>query len=172
MLWAPALAVAATLALHLGRVRRDFADLLALSLTFTLVFFLCRAWLSESNVVLALAPALILGALGRIDRRLFTALWAIALAFTVANASPLFLLWAVSPGFTEHALAVARGHADVTIADTRRPGGRLADRRVVDRGRVPAAAACRRSRGGGAQFRRSAGPAGAGIAGPARGALP
>ncbi len=115
MLWAPALAVAAAVALSTGRVRRDFADLLTLSLTFTLVFFLCRAWLSESNVILALAPALILGALGRIDHRLFTALWATALAFTVANAAPVFLLWAAFPGATEHTLAAVRSHPEVTI---------------------------------------------------------
>jgi len=114
LLWAPALVIAAGVALSAGRVRRDFAGLLTLSLTLTLVFFLCRAWLSESNVVLALAPALILGALDRIDRRLFTALWAVALAFTVANASPVFLLWAVSPG-AEHALAVVRSHSEVTL---------------------------------------------------------
>jgi dolichyl-phosphate-mannose-protein mannosyltransferase len=115
VLWAPALAVAAAVALSTGRVRRDFAGLLALSLTFTLVFFLCRAWLSESNVVLALAPALILGALGRIDRRLFTALWAVALAYAVANASPVLLLWTASPDVTEQIMAVVRSHPEVTL---------------------------------------------------------
>jgi dolichyl-phosphate-mannose-protein mannosyltransferase len=116
VLWAPALAVAVVVALRTRRVQRDFPDLLALGLALTLVFFLCRAWLSESNVVLALAPALVLGALGRIDRRLFTALWAIALAFTVANASPVLLLWTASPGAVEAALAVARSHPEVTLA--------------------------------------------------------
>jgi hypothetical protein len=116
VLWAPALAVAAGVALSPGRGRRDVSDLFALSLTFTLVFFLCRAWLSESNVVLVLAPALILGALGRIDRRLFTTLWTVALAYAVANASPVFLLWTASPGVTEQVMAVVRSHPEVTLA--------------------------------------------------------
>jgi hypothetical protein len=112
MLWLPAVLAVALLA---GRGHRDLGGLLTLSLTFTLVFFLCRAWLSESNAVLVLAPVLILGALGRTDRRLFTALWAIALAFTVANASPVLLLWTVSPGLTEAALRFVRSHAEVTL---------------------------------------------------------
>ena len=173
VVWAPALFVAAAVALSMGRVRRDFADLLALSLTFTLVFFLCRAWLSESNVILALAPALILGALGRIDRRLFTALWAIALAFTVANASPVFLLWAASPGAVEHAMAVVRSHPEVTLAVRAvlvvawQVAGWWTVVACLRRPRtVPAAAPATAGRPG------ATGPAGAGAAGPAREALP
>jgi dolichyl-phosphate-mannose-protein mannosyltransferase len=113
MLWAPALLVA------VAAVRwrpRDVGDLLALSAGLALVFFLCRAWLSESNVVLVLAPVLILAALGRVDRRLFTALWVIAFAFTVANASPVQLLWVAFPAATEQTLAFVRSHSEVTLA--------------------------------------------------------
>jgi dolichyl-phosphate-mannose-protein mannosyltransferase len=167
VLWAPALAVAVVVALRAGRARHDFSGLLTLSLSFTLIFFLCRAWLSESNVVLALAPALVLGALGRIDRRFFTALWAVALAFTVANASPLFLLWVASPGVTEHAMAVVRGHSDVTIAIR---AALVVAWQVA--GWWTVVACLRRPRAAAAEAAAPAGAVGAGVAGPASEALP
>ena len=49
-------------------------------------------------MVVVLAPVLVLVALGRLDRRLFTALWIVPLAFIAANASPVQLLWQLFPG--------------------------------------------------------------------------
>ena len=66
-------------------------------------------------MVLVLAPVAILAALGRIDRRLFTALWAVTLAFAVANASPVQLLWLFSPDATVAAMTSVRAHPDVTL---------------------------------------------------------
>ena len=86
------------------------------ALAFTLVFFLSRAWLAEPNVVLVLAPVLVLAALGRVDRRLFTALWAIPLVFTVINASPVQLLWVAAPGAMARSLAWWASYGDVTLA--------------------------------------------------------
>jgi hypothetical protein len=113
LLWVPALLVAVLLS------RRDdhgLPGLLALATGLTLVFFLTRTWLSEPNVIVVLAPVLLLGLLGRIDRRLFTLLWAIPLAFTVVNVSPLQLLWVVAPGSMHEALAATAGrYADLLL---------------------------------------------------------
>ncbi len=100
LLWIPALVVAAVLA---RRGARDVPGLLMLTVAFTLVFFLARTWLAETNVILLLAPALVLVVLGHLDRRLYTALWVLPLASTLLYLWPLKLLWAVAPG------VVARG---------------------------------------------------------------
>ncbi len=113
LLWAPALLVAALVAR--GRSRGP-AGLLAVAAALTLVFFLFRTWLAEPNVIVVLAPVLVLAALGRLDRRLFTALWIVPLAFIAADASPLRLLWRLSPGAVDEALAFAAAHGDVTTA--------------------------------------------------------
>jgi hypothetical protein len=110
--WVPAVAVAAVLA---RRIPRDPSGLLAAAAGLSLVFFLCRTWLSEPNVILVLAPVLVLAALGRVDRRLFTALWAVTLAFAVANGSPAQLLWLVAPHTTEAVLAAVRANPDITL---------------------------------------------------------
>jgi hypothetical protein len=113
MLWVPALLAAVLVA------RRDDhgpAGLLALATGLTLVFFLTRTWLSEPNVVVVLAPALLLVALGRLDRRLFTLLWAIPLAFTVVNLSPLHLLWVAAPGLMQEALQAVTRRGDLLPA--------------------------------------------------------
>jgi hypothetical protein len=112
ILWVPALLAAALVA---RRPPAGAAGLLALGTGLTLVFFLCRTWLSEPNVILVLAPVLVLSALGRVDRRLFTAIWAVTLAFAVSNASPVLLLWPLSPDATRAALAVLRGHPEATL---------------------------------------------------------
>lgn len=113
LLWVPALLVAMLLS------RRDddgLTGLLTLATGLTLVFFLTRTWLSEPNVVLLLAPVLLLGALGRLDRRLFTLLWAIPLAFTVVNVSPLQLLWVTAPGLMNEWLLAAARRGDLLLA--------------------------------------------------------
>jgi hypothetical protein len=113
LLWIPALLVAMLLP------RRDdlgLSGLLALATGLTLVFFLSRTWLSEPNVVVVLAPVLLLGVLGRLDRRLFTLLWAIPLAFTVVNVSPLQLLWVAAPGLMHEGLRASARAADLLLA--------------------------------------------------------
>ena len=102
--WVPAL-VAAVLLNRRGA--DDFTGLLSLGLALTLVFFLLRTWLSETNVVLVLAPALILATLGRLDRRLYAALWILPLALTVLYLWPVKLLWAVAPDAVERAASWA-----------------------------------------------------------------
>ena len=113
LLWAPALLVAALVAR--GRSRGP-TGLLAVSAALTLVFFLFRTWLAEPNVVVVLGPVLVLAALGRLDRRLFSALWIVPLAYIAANASPVQLLWQFAPGVVEQTMAWAMRHADVTVA--------------------------------------------------------
>ncbi len=113
LLWAPALLVAALVAR--GRSREP-AGLLAVGAALTLVFFLFRTWLAEPNVIVVLAPVLVLAALDRLDRRLFTALWVVPLAFVAADASPLRLLWRLFPAAADEALAFAGAHGDVTTA--------------------------------------------------------
>ena len=113
LLWIPALLVAALLAR--GRARGP-AGLLAVAVALTLVFFLFRTWLAEPNVLVVLAPVLVLAALGRLDRRLFTVLWLVPLLFIVANASPVQLLWQFAPGVVGQTSAFAARHADVTTA--------------------------------------------------------
>ena len=113
LLWAPALLVAVLLAR--GRARGP-AGLLAVGVALTLVFFLCRTWLAEPNVVVVLAPVLVLAAIGRLDRRLFMVLWIVPLAFIVANGSLVQLLWQFAPGVAGEVSAFAARHAEVTIA--------------------------------------------------------
>ena len=93
MLWVVALAAG----LVLWRRGESFEDLIRGSAALVLVFLLTRAWLAEPNVVLLLPLVLILASLGELDRRLLTALWLIPLAFAVANAAPLQLLWLTFP---------------------------------------------------------------------------
>lgn len=92
--WLPALAVVAVCA---RRGRRGITGLLALGLALTLVFFLTRPWLSETNLVLLLAPGLVLASLGRLDRRLYVAFWVLPLLMTLTYLWPVKLLWAVAP---------------------------------------------------------------------------
>ncbi len=67
-------------------------------------------------MIVVLAPVLVLAALGRLDRRLFTVLWIVPLAFIAANASPVQLLWQFAPGVVEQTMAWAARHAAVTVA--------------------------------------------------------
>jgi hypothetical protein len=113
LLWVPALLVATLLAR--GRARGP-AGLLAVAVALTLVFFLVRTWLAESNVLVLLAPVLVLVALGRLDRRLFLVLWLVPLLFVVANASPVQLLWQFAPGVVAQVSAFAARHTEVTVA--------------------------------------------------------
>lgn len=108
MLWVVALVAG----LVLWRRGEGFDDLVRGGAALTLIFLLTRAWLAEPNVVLVLPLVLVLAALGELDRRLVTALWLIPLAFAVANASPLQLLWLTFPDAWRASLgALADYHA-------------------------------------------------------------
>jgi hypothetical protein len=109
LVWLPALAVGVVLA---GRGRRDVARLLALGLGLTLIFFLTRPWLSETNAVLLVAPGLVLAAIGRLDRRLYTALWVLPFLMTLTYLWPVKLLWAVAPATVADAAFWAEGPGD------------------------------------------------------------
>ena len=113
LVWVPALAVVAAIGLRHGVA--DVPDLLRKSAALVLVFFLARTWLAEPNVVLVLALVLVLAALGDLDWRFFTGIWAIALAFTVLNASPLQLLFVSFPHAMETSLAFVGRYGDATL---------------------------------------------------------
>ena len=110
--WIPALLVA-VVALRHGVGELD--DLVRKSAALVLVFYLTRTWLAEPNVVLLLPLVLILTSLGELDRRAFTAIWLIPLAFTLFNASPLQLLFVTWPGAMATSLAVVARYGDVTL---------------------------------------------------------
>ena len=111
--WIPALALATAIGLRHGVA--DGTDLFRKSAALVLVFFLTRTWLAEPNVALVLALVLILTALGDLDPRWFTAVWVIALVFTVFNASPLQLLFVAFPKTMETSLAFAGRYSDATL---------------------------------------------------------
>jgi hypothetical protein len=102
--WLPALLVALAV---WRRAPRDATGLLALGVALTLVFFLLRTWLAETNIVLVLAPALVLVALRRLDGRLYTSLWLLPLTMTLLRLWPAKLLWAVAPQAVERVTAWA-----------------------------------------------------------------
>jgi hypothetical protein len=112
LLWLPALALAVLLA---GRGDGGFEDLLAKGTAFVLVVFLTRSWLAEPDVVLILPLALVLTALGILERRVLTALWVVPLLFTVFNASPLQLLWVTWPNASMRLLDDAGRYASLTL---------------------------------------------------------
>lgn len=114
LLWIPVVTVAAVLVLRRGVA--DFGDLAARSAALVLAFMLARTWVAEPNAALLVPLVLVPVALGRVDRRLFTAAWAVPLAFAVADLAPLQLLWAAFPGAMDRALAAAGRLRDVTLA--------------------------------------------------------
>lgn len=88
-----------------SRIHR-FIDLLKVSLTFVLVFFLSRAWLSEPNILLVLPMVIILVALNEIKSQYLAAIWVITLTFTIFNASPPQLFFPSFPGLMNELLSV------------------------------------------------------------------
>ena len=116
MVWVVALAAG----LVLWRRGDGFDDLVRGSAALVLVFLLARAWLAEPNVVLVLPlVVLILASLGELDRRSLAALWLIPLAFAIANASPLQLLWLAFPDAWRASLAaLADYHAPLLVLRT------------------------------------------------------
>ena len=107
--------VALAAGLALWRRGEGFDDLVRGSAALTLVFLLTRAWLTEPNVILVLPLVLILASLGELDRRLLTALWLIPLAFAVADASPLQLLWLTFPDAWRASVAAMGAQHDALL---------------------------------------------------------
>ena len=140
-----------------------------------LVFFLTRTWLSEPNVV----PAAAAGADPHLARPAgppgcSRPSGSLPLLFTVFNASPLHLLWLPRPAPCSARWPVREARRR-DAARPRRAGRGLADRRLVDRRHLPAAAGRRRSpgrrrlaRGGGRHVASAASPGGAHAASRAR----
>lgn len=104
LVWIVALAVGI---LALKRGDGELADLLRMSLAFTLIVLLTRTWLAETNVVLVLPMAVVLTSMGALDRRALAALWLLPLLFTLFNTSPLHLLWLAFPDAMEQTLPFA-----------------------------------------------------------------
>jgi hypothetical protein len=94
-LWLPALGIA-TYTLKAGI--KGFDDLLKKSVALILVFYLCRAWLSETNINLILPLVLILVSLNALDRRALAALWILPLIFSFFNTSLAQLFFPSLPG--------------------------------------------------------------------------
>lgn len=103
-LWVPALAVA-TYALRPGI--QGFKDLLKKSVALILVFYLFRAWVSETNLNLILPMVLILTSMGELDRRLFAAFWGVPLIFSFLNTSIAQLFFPGFPGLMDQFLKFA-----------------------------------------------------------------
>ena len=112
LVWMAALAVG-VVALRHGD--GGFEDLLQKGVALTLIVFLTRTWLAETNVVLVVPLVLILTSMGTLDRRALTAVWALPLVFTVFNASPLQLLWVAFPASMQTALDWIARYGDLTL---------------------------------------------------------
>jgi hypothetical protein len=100
-LWVPALAIA-TYTLKSGI--RGFEDLLKKSVALILVFYLCRAWVSETNLNLILPMVLILVSLNALDRRALEAIWVLPLIFSFINTSLAQLFFPSMPGIMDQLL--------------------------------------------------------------------
>jgi Gpi18-like mannosyltransferase len=97
-LWLPALGLAAY-ALKPGI--RGFKELLKKSTALILVFYLCRAWLSETNINLILPLVLILVSMHALDRRTLLAIWVLPLIFSFFNTSLAQLFFPSIPGLMD-----------------------------------------------------------------------
>ena len=102
--WVPALGIA-TYALKSGI--NGFNDLLKKSLALILVFFLCRAWLSEPNIILILPLVLILTCLDEIDPFSLAAVWILPLVFGLLNTSIAQLFFPSMPATMDFLLKLA-----------------------------------------------------------------
>jgi hypothetical protein len=92
-----------------------FDELLMMATGLTLLVFLTRTWVAEPNVALVIPLVALLSATGALDRRALTAVWALPLAFTVFNASPLQLLWVSAPGLMTRLLADVGRYSQATL---------------------------------------------------------
>jgi Gpi18-like mannosyltransferase len=97
-IWVPALGLA-TYALKPGI--KGLQDLLKKSVALILVFYLCRAWLSETNINLILPLVLILSSINVLDRLSLAAVWILPLLFSFFNTSLAQLFFPSMPGLME-----------------------------------------------------------------------
>jgi Gpi18-like mannosyltransferase len=103
-LWVPALGIAA----YASKQRiHDLKDLLKKSVALVLVFYLCRAWLSETNLNLILPMVLILTSIHELDRRALLAIWVLPLIFSFFNTSVAQLFFPSMPGLMDAMLKTA-----------------------------------------------------------------
>jgi hypothetical protein len=97
-LWVPALGLA-TLALRPGI--KDLEDLLRKSAAFLLVFLLCRAWVSDTNINLILPFVVILTSLNQLNRFCLPAVWVLPLVYSFFSTSIAQLFFPSLPGFMD-----------------------------------------------------------------------
>jgi hypothetical protein len=90
LLWVPALGVAAIILKPGGE---GLLPLLRNSTALIMVFFVCRAWLSEPNILLVLPLILMLTSLSQLDGRALTAIWVLPLVFSFFNTSMFQVLF-------------------------------------------------------------------------------
>jgi len=102
--WVPALGVAAW-ALKPGIT--GFNDLLKKSVALILVFYLCRAWLSEPNVILVLPLVLILTYMNKLQPLSLVAIWVLPLIFSIFNTSIFQLFFPSMPAIMDGLLKLA-----------------------------------------------------------------
>jgi hypothetical protein len=103
-LWVPAMGIATFASKQ--RIR-ELKDLLKKSVALVLVFFLCRAWVSETNLNLILPMVLILTSIQELDRRALMAIWVLPLIFSFFNTSIAQLFFPSMPGLMDAMLKVA-----------------------------------------------------------------
>lgn len=102
-LWVPALGLA-TYALKPGI--KGLKDLLKKSVALILVFYLCRAWTSETNINLILPLVLILTSINELDRLSLVAVWVLPLLFSFFNTSITQLFFPSLPGLMDKLLSM------------------------------------------------------------------
>lgn len=103
-LWVPALGIA-TYALKPGI--NGLNGLLRKSVALMMVFFLCRAWLSETNINSILPLAVILVSINELDSLSLAALWVVPLIFSFFNTSIAQLLFPSLSGLMDRLLNLA-----------------------------------------------------------------
>ncbi len=103
-LWVPALGIA-TYLLRSGI--HGFKDLLRTSVVLMLVFYLCRTWLSEPNIILILPMVLILTSMNDLEPLSLGAVWVLPLIFGFFNTSIAQLLFPSMPGTMDGLLKLA-----------------------------------------------------------------
>jgi hypothetical protein len=98
-LWAPAVLLG-YYAVHRDKPR-SMEGLVEKALGLTLVFFLTRTWLSETNINLVLPLMLLVTRPGQMNFRNFNFAWLIPLAFMVVNTSIFQLFFLIYPNVNE-----------------------------------------------------------------------
>jgi len=111
--WVPALGIA-TYTLRPGI--NGFKDLLKKSVALILVFYLCRAWLSEPNIILILPMVLILTCMNELEPVLLAAIWVLPLVFSFFNTSIAQLLFPSMPGLMDMFLKWAGEYSTIRFS--------------------------------------------------------